>query len=144
MNREAVYAALFSLLETAQGFATVSRRLRHWEEVQPEEKPAMFVRQTTETNSGSVGKPPLWNLKGEIYIYVTTEAQIDRDIVPSQLLNPLLDSVTDLFAPEGMEYKQTLGGLVERCYISGPIETSEGSLGDQEVAIIPFTIVVPF
>ena len=36
--------------------------------------------------------------------------------------------------------KQTLGGLVAHAWIDGVIETDEGVLGDQAVAIIPVVI----
>ena len=37
--------------------------------------------------------------------------------------------------------KQTLGGLVHDCRIAGDIETDEGRLGDQAVAIIPIEMM---
>jgi hypothetical protein len=37
----------------------------------------------------------------------------------------------------------TLGGLVNYCRIEGDIETDEGLLGEQAVAIIPVSILVP-
>ena len=38
---------------------------------------------------------------------------------------------------------QTLGGLVSDCWISGKIETDEGALGGQAVAIIPIEMIWP-
>jgi len=37
----------------------------------------------------------------------------------------------------------TLGGIVSHCFIDGAVEIFEGNLGDQLVAIVPITVVVP-
>jgi hypothetical protein len=145
MNRELVYAALYAKLAASAGFVTTSRKLRHWSDVAAEEQPALFVIQTNEPVQQQRGMPPKWTLRVNAYIYVNTQAQSDTEVVPSQLLNPLLDAVEAVLAPDDVaNYVQTLGGLVSHCWIEGPIETSEGCLGDQEVAIVPIAMLVPF
>jgi hypothetical protein len=61
------------------------------------------------------------------------------------VLNPLLDAIAAALAPTGADLvagAQTLGGLVKHCWISGAIETDEGALGGQAVAIVPVEILV--
>lgn len=149
MNRETIAAALFAKLATLSAggsplFVTTSRRLQHWADVPAESQPALYQIQTREECARTRGKPPLWKLRLSLYLYVHTMAQTDSTIVPSQLLNPLLDAVEAALAPDDIANDVcSLGGIVSSCYIDGAIETSEGLLGDQEVAIIPITIVVP-
>ena len=46
MDSEAIYQALFERLSTrVEGLITVSRRLRHFNHVTPEQRPAMFITQ---------------------------------------------------------------------------------------------------
>ena len=147
-TREEVYAALFdkvTALSPGGGhkFAVVSRNLRHWSEVPIEDHPALFQTQDSETVTNTRGLPPKRVLHVTLYVYVHTEAQHDRDSVPSMLLNPLLDAIDDALAPDNEDGTCTLDGLVSHCWIEGTIETSEGTLGNQEVAIVPVHILIP-
>jgi hypothetical protein len=57
-------------------------------------------------------------------------------------MNPLLDALTAALAPPNpVENVQTLGGLVAHCWIEGGIQTDEGVLGGQSVAIVPIRIL---
>ena len=149
MLREDIYAALFAYFSglTNGGnplFQTATRRLSVWEDVEKEEQPALLQLQRRESVIKTKGLPPKWTLTIELYMYVNTGAQNDPDIVPSQLLNPLMDAVeASLAIDDIMEDRCTLGGLVYRCYIDGAVEIFEGSLGDQAVCIIPITVIVP-
>jgi hypothetical protein len=86
------------------------------------------------------GLPPRRQLSVELYLYA---ASGDPHIAPSSLLNPLLDAVETALAPDPGSDTQTLGGLAEHCWIGGRIETDEGALGDQAVAILPVEILLP-
>ncbi len=141
MSRESIAIALLNLLDApmrAAGAVTVSRRLRHWSDVQPPDQPAVYIAQGNETptNSGA-GSPPIWSLSYSIYIYVH---ELDPSVTPSTRLNLLLDALEAALAPLGVGQKQKLGGTVEHCWISGSIETDEGALGDQAMAIVPVEV----
>lgn len=144
-TRETIYAALFALVSTSAGFVTASRRLEHWSDVGPEEHPALFQRQLDEERISARGVPPKVKLNVELYVYVHTLAQqLAPDVVPSQLLNPLLDAIEAALVPDDAGNNVlTLGGLVSHCWIEGKTESFEGMLGDQAVAIIPVSILVP-
>ncbi len=142
IEREPIYSAVFVLLQGLTGVTTVSRRLRHWADVTPSEQPAVFQIQRGETPIQVKYIPTKWLLNLDIYVYVNTGD--DPQASPAILLNPILDEIENLFPPsdeDGEGKVQTLGGLVSHCWISGRIETSEGALGAQEVAIIPLDIL---
>jgi hypothetical protein len=143
MNREAIYSALFS---TIQGIAitaavkTISRRLQYWADVPLSDQPAIFQIQRHEDPIQKRGLPTEWKLAADIYVYVNTGQ--DPHASPAIMLNPILDALEALFPPTS-ENIQTLGGLCSHCWIAGRIETSEGTLGPQEVAIVPIEILAP-
>jgi hypothetical protein len=141
INREPIYAALFGLLEGAADFVAVDRRLRHWSDVAPAEQPALFMAQKTELASvKTLGAPTVWTLSVDLYVYAHSS---DPYLAPATVLNPLLDAVEAALAPSATTGLQDLGlpGQVQHAYISGKIETDEGVLGDQAVAIVPVEIL---
>lgn len=135
MNREAIYAALFALVGGAPGLATTSRKLKHWSEVPANQRPALFQAQGRETvaQPAANGLPTKWMLDATLYVYVGTAGAES----PGEVLNPILDAITARLDANVMGTPQTLGGLVQWARIEGSIETSEGTLGDDEVALIP-------
>lgn len=138
MSREAIYSALFSRLQRIPSVQTCSRKLKHWADV--EEFPAIFQNQKGELAAKSGrGVPTVWTLSCDIYVYV----KVSAEELTSTALNDVLDHIqAALAAPEPISNKQSLGGLVEDCWINGQIVTDEGSLGEIGVAIIPVQIVV--
>ena len=140
MNREAIYSALFAKVSTAANFTTISRRLKHWADVPAVDQPALFqaqVREIAEPQTQVLGQPTRWKLSVDLYVYATCESSG----TPSAVLNPLIDSIVAALAPSNpIEKTQTLGGLVLNAWIEGTIETDEGTLGNQAVAIIPISI----
>src|SRR6185437_9432536 len=134
--------ALFATLSAAADFVTASRRLRHWSHVGPAEQPALFQAQKSETARRTRGLPPRWTLEVDLFIYAQAT---DELTAPASVLNPLLDAIEAALAPAGADLGtgvQRLGGLVSHCWISGKIQTDEGVLGGQAVAIVPIEIVV--
>jgi hypothetical protein len=142
VNREAIYTALFALVTDAASFATTSRRLRHWTDVPAAEQPALFQVQKSELAKTKRGQPSEWTLAVDLYLYCQAP---DDATAPSTVLNPLIDAIAAALAPQGLDLAanvQTLGGLVSHCWLAGKIETDEGALGGQAVAIVPVEIIL--
>jgi hypothetical protein len=137
MNREPIYAALFDLVSAAPGLVTVSRKLKHWSDVPRSERPALFQAQKSETPAQLTGRPAAWTLAVDLYLYVSTAGAVS----PGEMLNPILDHLSAQLDNRGAGVPQTLGGLVQWARIEGAIETSEGTLGDDEVCIVPVRIL---
>ena len=139
MTREPIYAALFALVSTCAGFVTTSRRLRHWTDVGAAEQPALFQIQKSETAEERAKLPPKWRAAVDLYIYAQAP---DETTPPATVINPLLDAIAAALAPDPVSNVQSLGGLVAHCWIAGKIQTDEGVLGGQAVAIVPIEILV--
>jgi hypothetical protein len=139
IDRELIYSQLFARFSALPGVRTASRILKHWNDVPSEMQPAVYVAQTTET---AIEQPsPLaqkWRLSVDLYLYVSTSGQVP----PATLLNPLLDAIEQALVPHPSTGRCTLGiEGVEWAAIDGTIETDEGTLGNQAVAIVPISIV---
>lgn len=137
MSREAIYAALFEKGKSLPGLITTSRRLKHWNDVPPSEQPALFQAQGDELPTGNNSLPIIWKFNAEWYLYC--HSGNDPEATPATQLNDLLDAVEQALKPDVSGF-QTLGGLVYNCRISGKVETDEGLLGPQSVAVIPIEI----
>ncbi|HEY8885207.1 MAG TPA: hypothetical protein VIO35_07850 [Chloroflexota bacterium] len=137
INRETIFAALFSLASNAGSFNTKSRKLVDFGSVSPADQPAFFQTQGKEIATAGYRLPTKWMLHASLYVYVH---QSSLDMLPSTALNNLIGAIELALAPDASG-EQTLGGLVSHCRIVGTIETDEGTLGDQAVAIIPIEIM---
>lgn len=138
---EPLYAAFFtSITSRVTGLVTTGRRLRMWSELTPIQQPALFMAQTGELPSTVTGLPSKWTLTFDLYLYLNSGPAFDR--VPAIELNAFLAQIRAAFAPDNLTRNAfTLGGLVQHCRIAGAIETFDGTLGDQSVAIIPVEIL---
>jgi hypothetical protein len=136
MNREAIYSALFDLVTTATAITTTSRTLRHWGDVEANQMPALFLAQGNQVAMPVRGIPTRWELDATLWLYVTKAGGLSA----GEVMNPLLDAIADTLDLTAVA-PQTLGGLVHYARIEGTIETSEGSLGDLEVAKIPIKML---
>ena len=141
MIRENIYAALFAYFSgltigTTPAFKTATRKLKVWEDVPKEDQPALLQLQRLETVRKPKGLPAKWTFTIDLYLYVNTEANNDPSIVPSQLLNPLMDAIEAALAIDDvMNDACTLGGLVSHCYIDGAVNIFEGNLGDRKSVV---------
>jgi len=141
-SREAIYQALFALLEGCAPFKTTSRRVKLWTDVNPGEKPALFLAQRNQSYAqGSTATPQAVTLKADIYVY--TNVGKDPNTVPATQLNDILDAVDNALKGDAMTGNQTLGGKVHHCWIEGDIMIDPGDLDGDGVAVIPVKILIP-
>jgi hypothetical protein len=138
VSREQIFAALFALSQSATGFLTRSRSIEMWEKVPSEMQPALYQSEGRQTAEGPSQRLTKWTFFAEWTVYAHA-ANTSGDVVT--LLNTLVDALVAALDPGPAYDAQTLGGLVTSCRIIGDIETSEGRLGPQAVAIIPLLII---
>ena len=149
LTREGIAAALFALVQSLPGLVTTSRRLRMWTDVDPADQPAAFLAMANQSPSQDPdGLPTQWHLKFTVSLYAHNT---DPATAPSTVINNLLDALEVAIKPVqfGMPgfpgSVQVLGdttGRIRHAWISGEVETDEGVLGDQAIAIVPIAIAV--
>lgn len=149
-DREAIMAALFERIASSHAWATSSRRLRIWQDVPASEQPAVFVTAGSQsTQYSDRGNPPISLLRATVYVYSRHD---DPTQTPETQMNDLISAVeaalekqpTEQAGPLGAPgggWSTTLGGLVVYARVDGDVETDEGALGDQAVAIIPVVML---
>lgn len=141
IDRERIAAALFDLASGAANFAIINRRLRHWADVAPAEQPFLCMSEKGgEASTKALGAPQTWHLHFDLHVYVYSS---DPYLAPATILNPILDAVERALAPSPVTGIQNLGlpEMVQHAYIDGKLETDEGVLGDQAVAVIPVLVL---
>lgn len=122
------------------GFRTTGRRLKLWTEVA--EQPALFLRNTRDDYAQRpTGIPARVTMNCEAWLY--SNAGGNPDIAPAITLNYLVDALERALLPAGGQDAQTLGGLVQHCWIEGSVEMHPGDLDGQAIAIVPIKILVP-
>jgi len=146
MNREAIMAALFARLQTVSQFETTGRRVQFWSDVPAQ--PALFLRHVKDDYPPRPeGIPALVTMHAEAWIY--SRAGEDPHAVPETALNQLVDAVEAALAPDvivpnfSIENVQTLGGLVEHCWIEDEVLFDPGDIDKQAKAVIPIAMLVP-
>lgn len=139
INREAAYAALFTQLAGLPGIRTSSRGLKPWAQVSATDQPALFLTQGRQIALQTPDNMPRrWKLLADVFVYVRNDDPAGE--LPCVTLNGILDAIEAALAPAPALERQTLNDVVEHCRIAGEIETDEGVLGPQAVAIIPIEI----
>ena len=88
----------------------------------------------------ALGGAVVWTLYADFYIYVHSN---DPYSAPATILNPLLDALEQALAPSPATGLQNFGLplMVQHAYIAGKIETDEGVLGAQAIAIVPVEVL---
>jgi hypothetical protein len=141
-NRGEIFAALKARLGAIPGLVTVSDRLKPWSSVSPDQQPALFITKAQEIPTNSRGMPPVWRMTARLYLYVHGLSIVNAS--PQEKINELLTLIEAALEVQPGEtpdtttpFATTLGGLVSHAWIDGAVETDEGTLGDQTVAILP-------
>lgn len=138
--------ATMSAAALTQGFVTTGRRLQHWTQIAAQ--PALFVDDGDEEwGRRPNGIPAAPIIEADIWIYAQGGA--NPDAVPATVLNALLGAVEAALAPTpvftgiAVQNVQTLGGIVEHCWIEGRLLKASGHLEGQARAVVPVRMLVP-
>ena len=144
-SRETIYAALFAQFSGLSAIKTATRRLREYQQMLPEQTPALFQLQRKEHAQKTTGRPTIWRLHLELYIWIAVGGTIDSTTVPSQVINPITDAIEAALDPESAgDFYQTLNVVgVEEAHINGEIEIFEDVKGDGSAElIVPIEVLV--
>lgn len=141
MDREQIYSALFTRVGNAAGFATKSRRMRHFASVAPADRPALFMNERAEQYARPADDAPA-TVTLDVMLYLCVDAGGDSGAAPASALNGLLDAVDAALASDAHTGRQTLGGLVWHCRVEGRITKTPGDMEGDGIAAVPVRILV--
>jgi hypothetical protein len=153
VNREAIWVALFALLQSklaGAGFAVISRTHVQPPQLTGDLQPALFMVQGRETKAPRpAGFPGKLTLSGLIILYFQAPMPMLENIGAETIngatqLNAMLQAIDAALLPDHITSgKLTLGGLVEHCWIEGDTDMDTGMYSQQGAAILPIRILVP-
>jgi len=158
-TREQAAEALVALLQTlgpggSGAFATVSRYVRVPQGGSLDTaiaQPALYTVPIGEsTKQQGAGHLRLLTLHYDLYIYAklpvgSTPGTGDGITSGDQVLNPLIEAIETTIAPPTGQVGQTLGGVVEYCWIEGETAKAVGEMtpDGQCFCAIPIKILIP-
>jgi hypothetical protein len=147
-NRDAIYSALFALIvgdpALAGKFVSTGRFLRFFEDVAPEQCPALYMVQEGESwvRKGK-GIPPIRTLRCKLVMYAYSGDPLTGTL-PATLANAMLDVVdVALNSPPSPDNAVTLGGLVDHVYMEGEVRIFEGLLQEKTIVTVPIAMLLP-
>jgi len=142
MVREDIYSAFFSILQSAQGFQTISRKLAHIDDVPKESMPYAAQNQIRETPfADTLSGPSATQIELSWFIYVAESS--DSSVPSAPILNAAVDSVMNLLPSVANPVTLQVNNQTY-IVIRGPVQYFEGLLGDKAAAKIDFIVRVPF
>lgn len=133
----------------AQGhrrFKTVSRRVKLFSDVDTGSQPACFQAEHTSTEGQTTNLPYKTTLEANWIIYHATGK--DKKAIPAIENNLIIKGVRIALEPKPndpgfLDRRNTLGGLVHHCFISGRIFRDPGDIDDQAMIVVPIKLLVP-
>lgn len=145
VDREAIFVALFALLQNAYAWKQApSRRLKLWTDVPLDNRPAAYQFEGDDEEwSYPNSANPLVYLTANWFIYTNCK---DPDVVGSTIMNATLKACSDALLPSPgtrdlTTGRQTLGGLVQWARIQGSVTRVPGDIDGDGMAIVPIRIL---
>ena len=144
MSREAAFSALFATVSVAYPWGVASRRLKLWSEVPAALRPALFQLEAgPETYQWPTPAAPKRTLEAKLFLYFDAR---DPATPGASAINAALDALDAALAPAGADLalgRQTLGGAVHDCKISGVPVRDPGDLDGDAIAVVAVRLALP-
>lgn len=126
-------------------FVTVSRRVKLFADVASEQQPACFQAEWASEEAQVTGMPYKTTLMANWIVYQCVAK--DKNALGAVENNLILGGIRKVLAPKpidvGFPKRNTLGGLVHHCFISGRIFKDPGDIDDQGMMVVPIKLLVP-
>lgn len=145
-TRKAIAAALLALLNGQSTFTKVGRRLVDPEQAAAVNQPGLFLIKPTEKYTrDDRGTPGVKTM--DFYAVIYTDVGNDANAVPADVIDDLLDIIDVQLRPTGADLvetgRQTLGGRVYDCRISGDPDIAPGDANGKGETVIPIEVILP-
>lgn len=141
-NPEAISLALFALLKTSTfSFNAYDRQGTIWTNVNLADQPylGLIEHGIRGVQDSAIGLTK-WTMHFWVLVYIRADADEGATTVPATQLNAALLAIANVIAGTAPGEKQTLGGLVNNCWINGEIFIDTGILDQQCALVIPVDV----
>ena len=144
VTRNQIMNALLALFDDMKTVTTVSRRFKDMTQTsQSALMPYLALTRPKEIYPprASIQLPPkrTWTCFAEIFLSVGQ----NQSVIPDEAVCNIMDEIDAVIKPPVGKQVQTLGGLVDHCYIEGEVIEVPGDLDGIGFIRIPIKIVVP-
>jgi hypothetical protein len=131
----------------ARQFKTISRKVRLFSDVTSSEQPACFQGEHGE-QAAQVSGLPYKNILMANWIVYHEFGKDDRTALGASENNLILGGIRKALEPRigdpgFYDHRNTLGGLVHHCHVSGTIFKDPGDIDGQAMLIVPIKLLVP-
>ena len=144
MSREAAFSALFTAVSAAYPWGLASRRMKLWTEAPPLLRPALYQLESgPETYQWTSAATPRRTLEAKLFLYFDAR---DPTTPGATAINEALDAIDAALAPAGLDLmngRQTLGGAVYDCKVTGVPVRDTGDLDGDGRAVVSVRLVAP-
>lgn len=127
-------------------FVTVTRRLKLFSDVTAEQQPWIGQAEYSDNVAQITSMPYKSVLQANWVVYQCMGK--DPNAIPTVENNCILNGIRAALAPKPTDYgfadkRNTLGGLVYHCFISGRVFKDPGNLDGQGMMVVPINLLVP-
>ena len=144
MSREAAFIALFGAVSGAYPWGLASRRLRLWSEVPAPMRPALFQLESgPESYQWTQLATPRRSLEAKLFLYFDSRDPLTPG---ASAINAALDAIDVALALKGSDVaagRQTLGGAVYDCKITGVPVRDTGDIDGDGLAVVSVKLTLP-
>ncbi|WP_158812524.1 hypothetical protein [Methylocapsa sp. S129] len=144
MSREAAFSSLFNTLANAYSWGLASRRLKLWSEIPAAMRPALFQLEAgPETYSWTSLATPRRTIEARLFLYFDSRDPLTPGAIA---INAALDAIDAALAPQAGDIalgRQTLGGAVYDCKISGVPVRDTGDMDGDGLAVVSVKLALP-
>ena len=144
MSREAAFSALFAAVSGAGPWGLASRRMKLWSEVPAALRPAFFQLESgPETYQWTSPATPRRTFEARLFLYFDSR---DPSTPGATAINAALDAIDAALTPAGADVglgRQTLGGAVYDCKITGVPVRDTGDLDGDGLAVVSVRLIAP-
>lgn len=130
----------------ARRFVTISRRVKLFGDVQSDQQPACFQAEHASQEVQQTNLPYKTIIEANWIIYQCIGKDkealgaVENNLIIRGCRKVLEPKISD---PGYYDERNTLGGLVHHCYISGRLFKDPGDIDDQGMIVIPIKLLVP-
>lgn len=126
-------------------FITISRRVKLFSDVDPQQQPACFQAEWATDEAEITGMPQKTILQANWIIYqcVARDSKALGAVENNLIISGCRAALAPLPDDPGFPKRNTLGGIVHHCYIGGRIFKDPGDLDGQGMIVIPIKVLVP-
>jgi hypothetical protein len=144
MSREAAFTALFAAVSAAYPWSIASRRMKLWNETPPSMRPSLYQLESgPETYQWTNQATPRRTLEAKLFLYFDAR---NPTTPGSTAINNALDALDAALAPQSLDLatgRQTLGGAVYDCRITGVPVRDVGDLDGDGLAVVSVRLIAP-